>query len=75
MLKTIFDEFGMQDVIVSDNGSQFKANYFNAFLTELGIRHIYTALYSPQSNAAERVNRSLLSAVWSYLNNDQREWD
>ncbi|KAL7725748.1 hypothetical protein ACLKA6_000639 [Drosophila palustris] len=61
--------------IVSDNGSQFKAGEFNALLTKLGISHVYTALYSPQSNAAERVNRSLLAAVRSYINQDHREWD
>jgi len=46
---------------VSDNGVQFKANEFEALLTKLGTRHVCTALHSPQSNAAERVNRSLLS--------------
>jgi len=60
---------------VSDNGVQFKANEFKALLSKLGIRHVYTALYSPQSNAAERVNRSLLSAIRSYISKDQTEWD
>jgi len=57
----IFPEFGVPEVIVSDNGVQFKANEFEALLTKLGTRHVCTALHSPQSNAAERVNRSLLS--------------
>jgi len=36
-------------VVVSDNGSQFKAMELEAFLTEIGLRHVFTDLYSPQS--------------------------
>lgn len=75
LLKQVFHCFGVPETLVSDNGQQFRANDFNAFLTELGIRHVYTALYSPQSNAAERVNRSLLAAVRAYLKADQTDWD
>jgi len=75
LLKQVFHSVGVPETIVSDNGTQFKASEFNAFITELGINHVYTALYSPQSNAAERVNRSLLAAIRSYLKNDQTEWD
>ena len=49
--KEIFDVFGVPENDISDNGSQFRANDFSAFLT---IIHIYRALYSPQSNASER---------------------
>ncbi|KAI8124554.1 hypothetical protein CVS40_4882 [Lucilia cuprina] len=34
-----------------------------------------TAVHSPQSNASERVNQSVLSAIRAYLQNDHREWD
>lgn len=60
---------------MSDNGSQFKANELNAFFTKMGINHIYTALYSPQSNASERVNRSLIAGIRAYLKKDQTLWD
>lgn len=39
------------------------------------INHIQTAPYSPQSNASERTNQSVLSAIRSYLQNDHRDWD
>jgi len=62
---------------VSDNGVQFKANEIEALFSKLGNRHVYynTALYSPQSNAAERVNCSLLSAIRSYISKDQTKCD
>lgn len=43
----IFHLYGVPEYLISDNGSQFHANDFNAFLTIYGIQHIYTALYSP----------------------------
>lgn len=75
ILKQIFHIFGVPETLLSDNGSQFKANDFNAFLTSLGIEHKYTAIYSPQSNASERVNRSILAGIRSYLKTDQTLWD
>lgn len=73
--KRIFPAYGVPEYIVSDNGSQFRANDLNAYFTSLGIQHIYTAVYSPQSNASERVNRSLIAAIRSYLKNDHTRWN
>lgn len=48
---------------------------FTSFLATNGIKALNTPLYCPQSNAAERINRSILAAVRSYLKSDQRDWD
>lgn len=71
----IFHIYGVPETVISDNGSQFKANDLNAFLTSFGINHIYTAFYSPQANASERVNRSLIAGIRAFLKKDHREWD
>lgn len=73
--KHIFHVYGVPETIVSDNGSQFKANDFNAFLTKYGIAHTFTAYYSPQANASERVNRSLIAGIRAYVKQDHRLWD
>lgn len=73
--KHIFHVYGVPETIVSDNGSQFRSNNLNVFLTSYGIQHIYTALYSPQSNASERVNRSLIAGIRAYLKKDHHLWD
>lgn len=75
LLTQIFHTYGVPEIIISDNGSQFRSNDFNAFLTKLGISHVFAALYSPQSNASERVNRSIIAGIRSFLKNDQRLWD
>lgn len=71
----VFHLFGVPEFVVTDNGSQFKSAQFGKFLERYGVKHIFTAVYSPQSNSSERLNRSILSAIRSYLSQDQRNWD
>lgn len=49
--------------------------FTSAAIQELTINHIYSALYSPKSNASERDNRSLIAGIRAYLKNDHRQWD
>lgn len=37
----IFNVYGVPEYVVSDNGSQFKANELEAFFSSLGIKHMY----------------------------------
>lgn len=36
---------------------------------------MYTAVHSPQANASERVNRSIIAGIKSYIHPDQKNWD
>jgi len=74
-LEEVFSFGGVPETIVSDNGTQFKAIIFENFLKKYGVEHVFTALYSPQANASERVNRSIICGIRAYLNEDQRNWD
>ncbi|XP_041448138.1 uncharacterized protein K02A2.6-like, partial [Drosophila obscura] len=71
----IFHCFGVPEVIVSDNGVQFKSHHFNALLKKYNVQHFYTAVYAPQANASERVNRSVIAAIKAYIKPDQSNWD
>ncbi|XP_005877553.1 PREDICTED: uncharacterized protein K02A2.6-like, partial [Myotis brandtii] len=54
-LRRIFSQFGIPEVIVSDNGPQFTSAEFTAFCAAQGINHMRTPAYHPQSNGqAER---------------------
>lgn len=44
-------------------------------LERYGINHIFTATHSPQANASERVNRSIIAAIRAYIETDQTTWD
>lgn len=75
LVEQVFHDFGVPEVIHSDNGKQFTCKEFQKMTQDYGINHMRTAVHSPQSNAAERVNQSVLAAIRTYLNNDHREWD
>lgn len=66
---------GAPESVLSDNGVQFISKDFKTLLARYGIQHILTASHSPQANASERVNRSILAAVRAYVENDQTTWD
>lgn len=71
----VFHCYGVPESIVSDNGIQFKSKLFKSLLRKYSIKHLCTAIYSPQANASERVNRSILSALRAYIEPDQKNWD
>jgi len=54
--------------IRSDNGTEFKNYTLNGFLSDEGIKHQYSAAYTPQQNGvAERKNRTLMDMARSML--------
>lgn len=71
----VFHLFGVPESILSDNGVQYVSHAFENLLKKYGIQHTRTAIYSPQANASERVNRSILSAIRAEVSGDQRDWD
>ena len=54
--------------IKSDNGSEFKNQTLDIFLTSKGISHNFSSPYTPQQNGVvERRNRSLCEAARTML--------
>ncbi|KAI5336607.1 hypothetical protein L3X38_015875 [Prunus dulcis] len=52
----------------SDQGGEFSSNVFENFLKENGIKHQFTARYTPQQNGvAERKNRTIMELARSML--------
>lgn len=71
----VFDIFSVPEYIFSDNGKQFESKLFASLLNKYGISHMTTPKYSPQANASERANRTILSSIRAYIKTDHKDWD
>jgi transposase InsO family protein len=69
LLKESSNEFELKvKKIRSDNGSEFKNLQVEEFLEEEGIKHEFSAPYTPQQNGVvERKNRTLIDMARTML--------
>ena len=65
--------FGPPKAVITDNNEQFKGT-FTRFCESEGIENEYTAPYSPEMNAVERVHRSLMSRVRALRYTTHQPW-
>ncbi|XP_055589182.1 uncharacterized protein LOC129741468 [Uranotaenia lowii] len=70
----IFLLFGVPEVILTDNGSQFVSSTFENLLTKYGVTHWKTPYYHPQVNDSERVNRVITTAIRASIKKEHKEW-
>jgi len=73
--KRVFNVFSTPETLLTDNGRQFESKCLQELLIKYGVKHIKTPKYSPQSNASERVNRSIICAIRAYIKESHKEWD
>ncbi len=56
--------FGVLGTVTTDRGTQFTSALWSSTCTSLGIKHVLTTAYHPQSNGmVERVHRQLKDAL------------
>lgn len=70
----IFLLFGVPEVVLSDNGTQFISSSFQGLLKQYGVTHWRTPYYHPQVNDSERVNRVVTTAIRASIRKEHREW-
>ncbi|XP_068203040.1 uncharacterized protein [Palaemon carinicauda] len=71
-----FSKFGLPRVIQSDCGSNFKSKVFKQGLEELGIKHVTSSPYHPQSQGQlERFHQTLKSMLSKYVQQEPKNWD
>ena len=68
--------YGPPVSLLTDNGPQFTAKFFQAVCAELGIHKVFTTAYHPQTNGqVERYNRTILASLRGYVAVRQDDWD
>lgn len=63
----VFLLFGVPEVVLTDNGTQFTSKLFRQLLEEFNVTHWLTPAYHPQVNNTERVNRVITTAIRATL--------
>lgn len=71
----LFLLFGVPQYIICDNGVQYRSKEFKKLCQEYDVQILYNALYHPQNNPAERVNRVIKTMLASYVKDNHRDWD
>lgn len=67
---------GVPETVIADNGVQFTGTEFRQMLERYKVPNLhYTPRYTPQVNLVERYNKTIMTAVSSYVKDNHRTWD
>ncbi|XP_057724000.1 uncharacterized protein LOC130939958 [Arachis stenosperma] len=71
----VITRFGIPEVVISDNGTQFADKKFTEFLNGLGIRQRFSSVEHPRTNGqVESANKVILSGLKKRLDNKKGAW-
>ncbi|XP_057730242.1 uncharacterized protein LOC130945550 [Arachis stenosperma] len=75
MWRQVITRFGIPEIVISDNGTQFTDKKFTEFLTGLGIRQKFSLAEHPQTNGQmESANKIILLGLKKRLDNKKGAW-
>ncbi|CAF2400326.1 unnamed protein product [Rotaria sp. Silwood2] len=76
LVDKIILQYGVPKQLLTDRGTHFMSNVFEAIASRCGINHITTTTYHPQCNGlTERFNATLVDSIGTYVNQQQSDWD
>ena len=71
-----FTKFGIPKVLQSDCGTNFTSRYFKKKMEELGVKHITSSPYHPESQGqVERFHQTLKSVLKKFCLESGNDWD
>nr|XP_025678358.1 uncharacterized protein LOC112778234 [Arachis hypogaea] len=75
MWRQVITRFGISEVVISDNGTQFTDKKFTEFLTGLGVKQKFSSVEHPQTNGqVESANKVILLGLKKRLDNKKGAW-
>ncbi|CAM2726315.1 unnamed protein product [Rotaria socialis] len=76
LVEDVILKHGAPNQILTDNGTHFTAELFNAIMSLCGVCHIFTTPYNPKSNGVcERFNASMCDVLSATCNTKRNDWD
>lgn len=73
---SVFLVHGVPQTILLDNGSQFISKLTESLFQRYKVPNVFfTPKYTPQVNLVERHNRTIITCLSTFVNNDHRSWD
>ncbi|XP_065927594.1 uncharacterized protein [Magallana gigas] len=76
VMEQVIVRFGVPSIIHSDQGRQYESKIFMEMCQLLGITKTRTTPYHPKSDGVvERFNRTLISMLSTYVQENQKDWD
>lgn len=74
--ESVFLVHGIPQTILLDNGPQFIGKVTEALFKKYSIPNVYfTPKYTPQVNLVERHNRTIITCISTFVDDDHRSWD
>ena len=76
LAKHIFTKFGIPEIILTDQGTEFMSKLMQKFTTLFKVKHNVCTTYHPETNGALERSHGLLHAyLRHYINENQTDWD
>jgi hypothetical protein len=74
-LKNVVAIHGMPRELVTDRGSLFTSNFWQALMQQFGVKHKLSTSFHPQTDGqTERTNQTLEQYLRCYVNDQQDNW-
>ncbi|XP_043962798.1 uncharacterized protein LOC122825436 isoform X2 [Gambusia affinis] len=75
-LVKFFSVFGLPKVVQTDQGTNFMSRTFAQALKQLGVEHVTSSSYHPESQGAlERFHQTLKAMLRKYCMGTEKDWD
>ncbi|CAF4594173.1 unnamed protein product, partial [Rotaria sp. Silwood2] len=72
----VISKFGTPHCILTDNGTHFTSALMNELIKQIGVTHLYSTSYHPQTNGqVERYNSTMDAKIAALSNLRKTDWD
>ncbi len=76
LINDVILKYGTPTCILTDNGTHFTAQLMNNLFERLGVTHLYSTVYHPQTNGQiERFNATMDGKIAALCNERRTNWD